>query len=50
MSEKIDEILEMLEHILECDPRNFHNRECENGWIFDRIAQIYKKVRELEYN
>ena len=37
----------MLEYILECDPRNFNNREHEYGWLFDRVAQIYKKVREL---
>lgn len=49
MEDKIDEILEMIEYILKADPRDFHNRKCEYGWLFDRIAQVYKKVRQLEY-
>ena len=48
MKEKIDEIEQMLEHILENDPRTFKDRECENGWLFDRVYQVLKKVKELE--
>ena len=49
--QKIQTRLDRLEHGMECllesDPRTFTNRECENGWIFDRIIEWRKVIREV---
>lgn len=49
--QKIQTRLDGLEHSMECllesDPRSFTNRECENGWLFDRIIEWRKVIREV---
>ena len=43
--------LDRLEHSMECllesDPRTFTNRVCENGWLFDKIIEWRKVIREV---
>lgn len=43
----IDDISTKLEHIMEADPRSFHNRFSSNNEYFDLAADIYLLIREL---
>ena len=46
--DKIDKLEIQLEHILERDPRIFLKPYHESGQYFDRIADIYKQVRDIK--
>lgn len=49
--QKIQTRLDRLEHSMECllesDPRTFTDRECENGWLFDKIIEWRKVINEV---
>jgi hypothetical protein len=49
--QKIQTRLDGLEHSMECllesDPRTFADRECENGWLFDKIIEWRKVINEV---
>lgn len=49
--QKIQTRLDGLEHNMECllesDPRTFTDRECENGWLFDKIVEWRKVIKEI---
>lgn len=48
--ERIDKAAEILEYIMESDPRTFTNPECENAWMFDKVhtaLMILKFGREI---
>jgi hypothetical protein len=49
--QKIQTRLDGLEHSMECllesDPRTFADRECENGWLFDKIIEWRKIINEV---
>lgn len=49
--QKIQTRLDGLEHGMECllesDPRTFADRECENGWLFDKIIEWRKVINEV---
>ena len=44
------ELLEKLDRSMECtiesDPRTFNNRECEYGWLFDRIIDWRQDIHK----
>ena len=42
---KIDKVDKAMECTLESDPRTFKNRECEYGWLFDRIHKWRKWLK-----
>lgn len=42
---KIDKSLELLEYIVESDPRTIRNPECENAWIYDKIHEAILILR-----
>lgn len=44
----IDDVIQKLEYILEGDPRTFSNPECEYGWIFNRVNEAIKMLKEIE--
>ena len=46
----IEELIVILEHILESDPRTIKEPECEYDWLFDRVHEALKKAKELERN
>lgn len=37
MENRIDKAEEILEYIMEADPRTFGSQDCENAWIFDKV-------------
>lgn len=44
----IDDVIQKLEYIMESDPRTFSNPECEYGWVFHRINEAIKMLKEIE--
>lgn len=42
----IDQSIIILEHILESDPRTFKNQDCENAWLFDRVYDALKLLKQ----
>ena len=44
----IDDVIQKLEYILEGDPRTFSNPECEYGWVFNRVNEAIKMLKEIE--
>ena len=39
LEKKYDKAEEVLEMIMEADPRTFENPECDNAWIFDKVHE-----------
>lgn len=44
----IDDVIQKLEYIMESDPRTFSNPECEYGWMFHRVNEAIKMLKEIE--
>lgn len=44
----IDDVIQKLEYIMESDPRTFSNPKCEYGWMFHRINEAIKMLKEIE--
>lgn len=44
----IDDVILKLEYIMEGDPRTFSNPECEYEWVFHRINEVIKMLKEIE--
>lgn len=47
MQTRLDRLEHGMECLLESDPRTFTDRECENGWLFDKIIEWRKVIREV---
>lgn len=44
----IDDVIQKLEYIMESDPRTFSNPECEYEWMFHKINEAIKMLKEIE--
>lgn len=44
----IDKAEIKLEHVLENDPRNINNHECENSNLFDAVYELLKILKQIE--
>lgn len=50
MSEKdLDTAIEMCERIMEFDTRTMQNPVSENGWIFEKVYELLKYLRQLQF-
>ena len=50
MTEKdLDVAIEKCERIMECDTRTLRNPESENGWIFEKVYDLLKFLRECQF-
>ena len=47
MEEKIDEIIQSLEYLLETDPRSFSNPHCENEHVYHGIAEAIRILKSV---
>ncbi len=47
MQEKIDEIVQILEYLLESDQRSFSNPHCEDEHIYHAIAEAIKILKSV---
>lgn len=47
MQTRLDGLEHSMECLLESDPRTFADRECENGWLFDKIIEWRKVINEV---
>lgn len=45
MQDKIDEIVQTLEYLLESDPRSFSNPHCEDEHIYHAISEAIKILK-----
>ena len=45
MEDKTDKAMEILEYIMEADPRTISNPDCENAWIFDKVHEALMMLR-----
>ena len=51
MTEKdLDIAIEKCERILEMDTRTLKNPVSENGWLFDKVYELLKFLRELSFD
>lgn len=44
----IDDAIQNLEYIMEADPRTFSNPNCEYDWVFHKVNETIKILREIE--
>ena len=46
----LDIAIEKCERIMEFDTRTLKNPESENGWIFEKVYDLLKFLRELQFS
>lgn len=46
----LDTAIEKCERIMECDTRTLKNPESENGWIFEKIYDLLKFLRQCRFD
>ncbi len=47
IQEKIDEIVQSLEYLLETDPRSFSNPYCEDEHVYHAIAEAIRILKSI---
>lgn len=45
----LDKILRSMEEFMSHDKRTFSNPVSDDAWIFDKVYEWYKTLKELEY-